>query len=739
MYTTLDLTELILFGCDPEFAVLFYDPSQERDEHGRWTSEAAGSSASSYELGKFQDVHERALLSQVFNSIFPGKSFDEAMTKSAEVSGATKGSHVSIRTMGGKSINVRWHTKDGINASRMININEFGTKSIHNNVIGVPKALQKGGLGAKIFADQVSAAVKEGFSYIDCQAAKSEDMNGYITWPKLGYDAPLKTAFDSISPEKAKEAKQKFPNAKNISDIMHAPGGKQWWQENGDSFDAVFDLSPGSLSRHTLDSYMAVKRGEPAPPPYVDKRSVITKLWHGVKRAVGMSDKDEEPEHEEIYLDPEDDAILDKIWDDLGKQLAEQEKVETPEHVTLKIHKSDDAEFVDRGHRVTSGERRNLAKIGPKQIHDAIKLWKKAVPKEKRDSLAALARRRKSAEMGLIKAGADPEFAALFYGTTPGAYAGWDTRRRGGGKEQKKILEDVKSLVESGTVRKEDLHGLTVKELLGIKKSLGIKHVGTKQSLVEKIHGNIGKRNYGAAGDVRQGRGNLGLETGVARRLVGKEKVSAANAQGEGIYHDIHLQAKAGDEKAKEEVVNKYQGLIHSVIKGYPGGEREDLVQEGNRGILRALQDYDPGRKTSFATHATNWIRNYVGKAARKSYGQTKGTGSDEKIEQVDTKAEPPSRGAESAESSDKVGDMLKTLDKRSADILKMRYGIGGGDPKTLDETAKSLGVTRQRVQQIEKAALNKLRETSAEFSHAVDEMIERAEIYAYMLFSETP
>ncbi len=336
----------------------------------------------------------------------------------------------------------------------------------------------------------------------------------------------------------------------------------------------------------------------------------------------------------------------------------------------------------------------------------------------------------------LLDAGADREFAslakfaedelmALFYGTTPGAYAGWDTRRRGGGIE-KKSVDDVKLLINSGSVRKTDLAGLTVKDLLGIKKSLGIKHSGTKQSLVEKIHGKVSsKTNARKPETIHRGSGN---SKGIARLAPGPK--------GDGIQsNDVHIQAQSGDEKAKAEVVKKYQGLIHSIVKNYSGNaqDKEDMVQEGNRGVLRALHDYDPS-KSSFVTHATNWIRNYVGKAANKSYTQTKAAGgTEEKPDLIDTKSSSPSTVAESGE----VHDMLKSLDKRSADVLKSRYGIGGGDPKTLEETAKSLGITRQRVQQIEVAALKKLRGTSAEFSLEVDEMIERAEIYAYMLFSD--
>lgn len=389
--------------------------------------------------------------------------------------------------------------------------------------------------------------------------------------------------------------------------------------------------------------------------------------------------------------------------------------------------------FGERGHRVTSGERKSLAKIGPKQIADAIKLWKKAAPKDRRDALAELSRKRRQAKF------ADDELMALFYGTSSGAIKGWETRR-GGKQQEKKSVDDVKSLIDSGTVRKTDLAGLTVKDLLGIKKSLGIKHSGTKQSLVEKIHGKVsggasGKSSPGVRERYRgNGQTNGGLATGVSRRMDERKDATAINdASSQRIQGDIHIQAKSGDEKAKAEVVSKYQGLIKSIVKNYSGNkhDKEDLVQEGNRGVLRALHDYDPS-KASFITHATNWIRNYVGKAANKSYVQTKASGGvDENPDVVDTKTSSPSTVAESGE----VHDMLKSLDKRSADVLKSRYGIGGGDPKTLEETAKSLGITRQRVQQIEVSALKKLRGTSAEFSSAVDEMIERAEVYAFILF----
>jgi RNA polymerase primary sigma factor len=76
----------------------------------------------------------------------------------------------------------------------------------------------------------------------------------------------------------------------------------------------------------------------------------------------------------------------------------------------------------------------------------------------------------------------------------------------------------------------------------------------------------------------------------------------------------------------------------------------------------------------------------------------------------VDTQAAPPQKRVEEQHQRTDVARWLSTLNEREAGILKMRYGIGTGEPATLDEVGLAYRVTRERVRQLEAAALKKLR-----------------------------
>ncbi len=129
----------------------------------------------------------------------------------------------------------------------------------------------------------------------------------------------------------------------------------------------------------------------------------VEDLLEHIKKASGSWDENEGWDHKSL-----------KKWignneSSVHKWLADNAKEVKPkdEKTFSMLNAGADPDFVafafERGHRVTSGERKSLAKIGPKQIQDAIKLWKKAVPKEKRDKLAELSRkRRQKAEFGWV-------------------------------------------------------------------------------------------------------------------------------------------------------------------------------------------------------------------------------------------------------------------------------------------------------------------------------------------------
>ena len=230
-----------------------------------------------------------------------------------------------------------------------------------------------------------------------------------------------------------------------------------------------------------------------------------------------------------------------------------------------------------------------------------------------------------------------------------------------------------------------------------------------------------------------------------------------------------------GDVEARDRMVRANLRLVVNIARGYTGKglSLQDLIEEGNLGLLRAVEGFDPGVGTRFSTYASYWIKQSIKRALINSaktiripaymvellskwrrantrlseeLGRTPTPEEIARILGLPKKKLPIIKKAiriynstpqtEQSEAGWTLGDMvtdeqmrapdevmvenddlryvmqrLETMDQREATVLRMRFGIGGGDPHTLKEIGEKLGLTRERVRQIETEALGKLAE----------------------------
>ncbi|MCS7168199.1 MAG: RNA polymerase sigma factor RpoD/SigA [Gemmatales bacterium] len=230
-----------------------------------------------------------------------------------------------------------------------------------------------------------------------------------------------------------------------------------------------------------------------------------------------------------------------------------------------------------------------------------------------------------------------------------------------------------------------------------------------------------------------------------------------------------------GDSEARDKMIRANLRLVVNIARNYTGKglSLQDLIEEGNLGLLRAVEGFDPKMNTRFSTYASYWIKqsikralvncgktiripaymvellnkwrrmahqlqdelgrtptqeeiaralnlpkkklNIIKKAIRiyNSLPQTEQLESNWTLGELITDERTKTPDLELVEHDDlvQVLRLLERMDEREATILRMRFGLDNEEPKTLKEIGERLGLTRERVRQIETEALNKLAE----------------------------
>ena len=143
--------------------------------------------------------------------------------------------------------------------SRVVSAQPDGSVEVYNAIFFLRPNAQGDGFGTKAFAGQIAAAVEHGVARVRTTAGRGTldgvPMNGYATWPRLGYDAPLTDGQRKRLPAGLK-------GAKTVLDLYESKEGRDWWRENGTTTSMTFDVSPGSKSLKVLNAYLASK-GQP--------------------------------------------------------------------------------------------------------------------------------------------------------------------------------------------------------------------------------------------------------------------------------------------------------------------------------------------------------------------------------------------------------------------------------------------------------------------------------------------
>ena len=236
---------------------------------------------------------------------------------------------------------------------------------------------------------------------------------------------------------------------------------------------------------------------------------------------------------------------------------------------------------------------------------------------------------------------------------------------------------------------------------------------------------------------------------------------------------ELALAIGQGDSRARDRMVRANLRLVVNIARGYTGKglSLQDLIEEGNLGLLRAVEGFDPAVGTRFSTYASYWIKQSIKRALTNTaktiripaymvellskwrratarladeLGRTPTPeeiarvlglpkkklpiikkaihiyNSTPQTDQADTgwslsemvmdeRLKSPEDELIDSDNLVQVMKLLDTMDSREATVLRLRFGLHDNEPRTLKEIGENLGLTRERVRQIETEALAKL------------------------------
>jgi RNA polymerase primary sigma factor len=181
--------------------------------------------------------------------------------------------------------------------------------------------------------------------------------------------------------------------------------------------------------------------------------------------------------------------------------------------------------------------------------------------------------------------------------------------------------------------------------------------------------------------------------------------------------------AALGDAAARQRLVEANLRFVIMVAKRYQnqGVPLEDLVNEGNIGLIQAAARFDPGRGVRFVTYAVWWIRQAMLNALRPASAAAWTLSLDSPATDLedaepfgarmeDTSAEKPEEVMVASSLRDELETVLTGLSHREASILRHRFGLAGHRQASLLEVSRKHGLSKERVRQIETKAMRKLR-----------------------------